>query len=311
MKTRTIPYEHIIILKKNSQIDHVYDVELTRCDVLSRYSSIECHAVIYPYSRKMTSDHITFCPFEEYVRDIQSNQRSAYQTLTSQFNKIFGLFLGLIMVLLFHFFHPASLLSIESLLSLLGAYIIGKELWNDIENFLITKTGAWKIKYQAGYYSYKLIRNSTLAVYSRYAKKNRYGKVKLLPEKIDFIQQSNSQTLRLFFKKQDYHSIPGIGNTAHLFSIHIDPARADELEKDGYLFGVKVSFNRKFLGITIRRDFFQSYDNNKKGCLTMQGTWCPDSVFFRRSCSFGRIKVYFSSGIIHNASLLHTYNDPA
>jgi hypothetical protein len=148
MKRQTIPYEHIITLTKNTRMDYVYDVELKNHRNLLRYSSMECHFVLYPYSRNMTSDHITFCPFEEYVKDIQSNQRSAYQEITSQFNKLFGLFLGVLIIVLFYFFHPGSLLSVESLLSLFGAYFIGKELWADIENILSNASSTWRIRYQ-------------------------------------------------------------------------------------------------------------------------------------------------------------------
>lgn len=304
MKKRTIPYENIITLKKNNRIKHVYDVECATHPKLLRYSFLECHFVMYPYSRNITSDNITFCPFEEYVKDIQSNQRSAYQVITSQFNKVFGLFLGAVIIIIFYLFHPVSLLSVESLLSLLGAYFIGKELWDDIETILINMSSNWRIRYQPGYYSYKLTRNSTLAVYSRLAKRSRYGKAMLLPGKIEFIEQSNSQTLRLFFKKRSYKRKPG--DSLHIFSIHLDPGLAEELETNGYMFGVKLTFNKTILGIVKSYDFFQSCHKNEKGCLTMQGAWCPDSVFFRSSLSFGRIKMYLSSSIIENTGLIRT-----
>ncbi|MBN2535702.1 MAG: hypothetical protein JXB88_22680 [Spirochaetales bacterium] len=302
MKKKTLPYENIITLKKNNQMEHVYDVELTYHNNLLHYSSVECHFVLYPYSRNITSKNITFCPFEEYVKDIQSNQRSAYQEITSQFNKLFGILLGVIIVSIFYFFHPASFLSVESLLSLLGAYFIGKELWDDIENFLISISSSLRIRYQPGYYSYKLVRNSTLAAYSRLAKKNRYGKVMLLPEKIDFIEQSNSQTLRLFFKKDSYKDKSE--DILHIISIHIDPEIEEELESKGYMFGVKLTFNRKFLGIMHSDDYFQSFNKNKKGCLNAQGNWCPDSVFFRHSLLFGRIRMYLSCSIFDNTALM-------
>lgn len=302
MKKKTIPYENIITLKMNNRMEHVYDVELTNHRNLIHYSSLECHFVMYPYSRNITSDNITFCPFEEYVKDIQSNQRSAYQKMASQFSKFFGLFLGAIIIVIFYFYLPGSLLSVESLLSLFGAYFIGKELWDDIENILINISSSWRFRYQPDYYSYKFAKNSTLAVYSRLAKKNRYGKVMLLPEKIDFIEQSNSQTLRLYFKKESYKEKSG--ETLHILSIHIDPGMMEELESNGYMFGVKLTFNKNILGIIKSNDFFQSFNKNKKGCLNMQGVWCPDSVFFRHSLSLGRIKVYLTGSIIENALLI-------
>jgi hypothetical protein len=88
-------------------------------------------------------------------------------------------------------------------------------------------------------------------------------------------------------------------------SIHIDRDLAAELGKKGYMFGVKLTFNKNILGIIHSFDFFQSFHINKKGCLNTCGVWCPDSVFFRHSFSLGRIKLYFSGIIIDNAPLIN------
>ncbi|MBN2443617.1 MAG: hypothetical protein JXJ04_19815 [Spirochaetales bacterium] len=299
---KSIPYEHIIALKKNHDLEDVYDIELNNNENLRHYSSLESHFVIYPYSRKLTSKHIMFCPFEEYAADIQSNQRSAYQKIESQFNKVFGILLGIIIIAGFYYFQPQSLLSVEILLSLLGAYFIGKELWDDLENIIIKITRCLRIRYQPSYYSYKLAGNSTLAFYARLAKKNRYKKVMLLPEEMDFIAQSNSQTLRLFFKKGSYRE--KTDDTLHIMSIHIDRDVADEFLSQGFMFGVKMSFNKNLLGITLKREFFQSFDNNIPGCLDKSGQWCDNAVFTRISLTIGRIKFFISDAVIHDACII-------
>ena len=303
MKTHALPYKNIITLKKNNQLDYVYDIELNNHEILKKYFSFECHIVVYPYSRKICSNDISFFPFEEYVKDIQSNQRSAYQKIISQFSKLFGIFLGLLIITGFYLFHPGSLLSIESILSLLGAYFIGKELWSDLENILIDLTKTWKIRYQPASYSYKLTRNSTLAFYSRLAKKNRYGIEMLLPEKMDFIQQSNSQTLRLFFKKKEIKN--KTSKSMHIISLHISPELKNEFNNRGFMFGVKLSFHKSLFGLRSSREFFQSFDNNEPGCLDENGIWCDNSVFMRHTFSIGRIKFFLSSCIIENADIIN------
>jgi hypothetical protein len=135
-----LPFNNIILLKKNKKYHDRIDVELRNDKKLKRFSSLDCHAVIYPFSRNICSKNIIFYPFEEYVKDIQSNQRSAYYKINSQFNKLFGLLIGLIIASLFYILKPQELFSIEPLISLIGAYFICKELWFDIENMLINIT---------------------------------------------------------------------------------------------------------------------------------------------------------------------------
>ena len=124
----------------------------------------------------------------------------------------------------------------------------------------------------------------------------------LLPEKMDFIEQSNSQTVRLYYKKKSYKNKAGM--VLHLFSIHINPEVLEEFEKNGHMFGVKLGFNKHMLGIKRSSEYFQSLDFHKKGCLDNKGNWCPDSVFYRSSLSFGRIKIYLFKRVIKIAFLI-------
>ena len=97
-KSAMIPYHKIIRLRKNEAIPNIYDVEMKHFEHLQKYDSIECHIVLYPYSRKICSQNIKFFPFEEYVKDILSCQKSAYIPIRSQFNEIFGLLMGLLLI---------------------------------------------------------------------------------------------------------------------------------------------------------------------------------------------------------------------
>ena len=123
-----ILHNDIIRLQKNKDLPNIYDIEMQQLDELAQYDSVECHIVLYPYSRKICSKDIKFYPFEEYVKDILSHQKSAYAKSSSQFNKIFGLLLGLLITIIFFKFKPDDLFSVESIVSVFGAYFVGKEV---------------------------------------------------------------------------------------------------------------------------------------------------------------------------------------
>ncbi|KYK32608.1 MAG: hypothetical protein AYK19_15315 [Theionarchaea archaeon DG-70-1] len=290
-----------IRLQKNPEMPDTYDVELANINQLKGLTSLECHIVFYPYSRKIHGDNITFSPFEEYVKDILSHQRSAYTKITSEFHKVFGLLLGVFIALLFYVFKPEGLFSVESIISVLGAYLIGKEIWDDVEKMLVNISKKWRIQYREPYYLYQLEKHTTLTHYSYLAKKRRYGKAHLLPEKIDFIQQSNSQTVRMYFNLKD---IAFEGPSAHILSIHIDPDVLGELEKDGYLFSVKLSFNKKVLVFLKCFELFQSIDKSSKGCLTEKGEWIEKGVFYRETFEFRKIKWYKKAGVIPEKTII-------
>lgn len=297
-----IPFQNVVWLRKNEAVPSIYDVSAQGFDRLSAYRQVELHTVLYPYSRQVSSQDIAFYPFEEYVRDVLSQQRSAYATMRSQYNELFGLLLGLAIALIFARFKPDELFSIESIVSVFGAYTIGKELWDDIGQALVRMTKDWPIRLQDGYYRYRLEKHTTLTGYSFLAKRRRYGRLVVLPERIDFIKQSNSQTLRLAFDMRET-AVP-VGEAMHIHSIHIDPEVLESFEEAGFLFGCKLSLNKRFLGITKSLELFQSIDGGTRGCLTADGTWVDGAVFYRRTFSLGRCKWYWKRGLIHDRAVV-------
>jgi hypothetical protein len=301
-QTDLVPYSDIIWLHKNEDIPNIYDVEMKQIEHLQRYDSIECHLVLYPYSRKVCSEHIKFYPFEEYVKDILTQQKSAYVKLCSQFNELFGLFLGLIITLIFMKFKPTEFFSVEAIVSVLGAYFVGKELWDDLENILINISKTWKIRYLENYYAYRLGKHTTLTNYSRFAKTQRYGKVPLLPEKIDFIEQSNSQTIRMYFDMNELQAFRD--SSGHVLSIHIDPSVLQDFEQEGFMFGVKLSFNKHLFGIMKSLELFQSLHKQAKGCLDEKGEWIEGGIFYRKTLTYGRMKLFLKSGLIHHKTII-------
>ncbi len=298
-----LPFKNIISFRKNSDFPDTYDVELNNIQELKGFHSLDCHIVIYPYSRKISSQKMSLFPFEEYVKDILSHQRSAYEKITSPMGNLFGLFMGIVITLVFFFLNREDLYSIESIVSIFGAYVIGKELWDDIENFLIHLSRKWRLRYIENYYSYRLEKQTTLTHYSYLAKKRRYGKNSLMPEKMDFIEQSNSHTLRLFFNISDLDTV--MDASAHILSVHVDPKLVGDFDKRGYMLGVKISFNKKRLGMLRCYEFFQSLDGDSPGCMDDTCRWVPDGIFYRNTLLAGRVKFFINTGLINNQTVIN------
>ena len=291
----------IINFRKNSKIPGLFDLEINQLNELRKYSSFECNIVLYPYNRKITKEDYSFNPFEEYVNDLAKNQKSAYQAIKTNAKELFGIFLGLVIFFSVLKFRKDFLISVESIVGIFGAYFIGKDLWDDIENFLITISKNWRIRYQDNYYSYKLDKNSTLAMYSLFAKRQRYGKNALLPEKMEFIEQHNSSTARLYFSKR---ILRGCDDNAHLFSISVKPSALADFEKDGYFLGTKISLNKSFLCFESGLDLFQSLSKGKKGCLDNKGNWLENAVYYRKTFSISRIRIFYKKGFIKNRQII-------
>lgn len=302
MKLEDCIFRDIIRVTKNPAVPDIYDVELMHLDRLKQCDSVECHIIVYPYSRKILSRHFEFNPYEEYVNDIIANQKSAYTKIKDSFKNVFGLFLGVLITVIFFIFKPVELFTVESIVSVIGAYFVGKELWDDIEDLMIDISKNWRVRYLDRYYFYRLEKHTTLSLYSRLAKKRRYGQAVVLPEKIDFIQKSNSQTVRMFFHMKDLKKLEE--DSAHILSIRMNSELLTDFEQEGFMFGVKLSFNKRFWGINRSFEFFQSIDKDLKGCLDGVGEWVNEGIFYRKTFTLGRLKYFMSTGLLAGESLL-------
>lgn len=305
-KIKDLPCENAVSLLKNQSLPGLYDVELGNVQALKSFSTVELHAVLYPFDRRVNANHLTFLPFEEYVRDISSSQRSLYAPIDTVANSVFGLALGAVIAAVFGAFNPSDLVSIQSVVAVFGAYFIGKDLWDDVERALMGLTKKWRLRLVKDYYVYRLERDTTLANYSAYAKETRYGKALLLPGKMDFIQQSNSQTLRLCFQRRDLAEADA--ERAHLFSIHVDPLAAEAFEAGGYLLGVKLALSRRFLGVRHSHELFQSLRNLERGCLGPGGIWLDSTLFYRRTFSIGNLKLFAAEGYLKPRAMVSAGN---
>lgn len=295
-------YNHLVHVIQNKEIPGLFDVELNGINRLRDFHSFEFHFVLYPFSRNINADHFVFNPFEEYVNDIQLNQKSAYSLIKTGFDKLFGVFLGFLLFIIFYIFKPSDLFSVQSVVSVIGAYAIGKEIWDDIEDAMIRLSEPWKIRYMALYYRFRLESNSTQSQYTQFAKKHRYGKSAILPEKMDFIQLSNSQTLRLYFLVKNLLNIDD--TSSHVLSFRLDPQIIDDFLKEGYGLGIKLSFNKRFFKLNRCFELFQSFVDDSVGCLDKKGQWLKDTLFYRRTFNLGRIKYFVKQGFLKTQSLL-------
>lgn len=293
-------------ISPNKNYPHIYEVELTNLAELAQYDSIEVHFVVYPYSREISAEKIEIHPFEEYIEDILDKQKSLYKRIEDGNNKRFGLGLAAVVMLIMATFKPEEFLAVQSIVSVFGAYIAGKELWGDLEKYLVYFTQKGKIRFFTGYFSYQLERNTTFANYTQIAKKNRYEKDAIIPEKIDYIEQSNSKTIRLSILQEDLQKLAK-EKSAHLFSIHLSEEIADIFRDKGRLFGVKISLNSHKWLYKKSIELYQSQNNTEFGALNEANVWLPDSIFQRITFYVGKWKYYHKTFVIPKKKLFMTY----
>lgn len=286
--------QNIFSLTQNSQYPEIWDVRMHQLPPITQFDSFECHFVIYPYNREIGADDLTIHPFQEYVEDILDNQKSLYTPIHDATDRQFGLTLSLLVMGFVMLIGGNTPFSVEALVSLIGAYIAGKELWIDIERYLLKITKSTRLRYFKGYYAYQFERNTTFTQYSVLARRNRYTHTALVPEQIDYIEQSNSKTVRMYYKTED---IPANTQHAHVFSYHIPPEVAQKIVSDGFLWGVKISLNKDTFWGSQHTEWYQSLDNGEAGCLDMMGKWHKDAVFQRKTLTFSKWKFYKSHSV--------------
>ncbi len=244
--------------------------------------------VLYPYSRQIVSDGYKFYPFEEYVNDISTRRRSLYSRVPHPANSLFGIFLGIVIILFFLIIKPSEVYSLQSIVAILGAYFIGKDLWNDIESLFIAVTKDWRVRYQTSYYAYQMEKNTTLTNYSALAREQRYGKASVLPDQMEFISNANSKTVRMKFPRSELNTCQE--STAHILAIRLDPALVEDFEQAGYMFSVKASLNERRLLVRHAQEFFQSLNGGQRGCLDFQNQWTSDTALAREAWFFGNLR---------------------
>lgn len=296
------PLDNLIRLKRNPDFSNIYDVELGNIAALKQYESVEVHLVLYPFSRQITAETYKFNPFEEYANDISTRRRSLYTRVPRAANSLFGIFLGIAIILFFLAVRPDEVYSLQSIVAILGAYFIGKDLWNDIEAGLANVSKDWALRYQTSYYGYQVEKNTTLTNYSALAREQRYGKASLLPEQMDFISNSNSKTVRMKFSQHALHAFGQ--DTAHILGIRFDAPLEQEFTHAGFMFSVKVSLNERALVVRRAHEFFQSLNAGTRGCLNFQNVWMNDTALARDAYFLGNLRYLANKRLVPMAALI-------
>lgn len=295
----------LLSFKQNSLFPGILDVEVDVAKISKhKFDFLECHIVLYPYSRNVKANNFHFHPYEEYVRDINENKKSAYNKISDSSPRIFGLLFSALVVMIVIKLNPQDFYSTEAIVSAFGAYMLGKDLWIDVERWLINISKNFSIRMMNQYFDFQLDKNTTLTNYTHFAKSKRYGVSHLLSNKMDYIEHSNSQTVRMFFDLNDVEFECKSSETLHILSIHVDKEILADFNEKGYLLGVKFNFIHKRVGFNRCFEVFQSINHNVLGCLSEKKQWLNNCIFIRRTLVLGRLKYYQSSKIVENRRII-------
>ena len=280
------------------------EVYISNPQDLSRFDSVEVMLSVYPYKQEMHADSFEILPYEEYIEDLSKGKRSTYIEIGNPGREIFGLFLGLIILILFALFKPSDIISIQSIVSILGAYTIGKEIWRDIDNELINITSQWKLRWCDQDYFYFKQDFGSIQKYWDYARLKRYGYQTGLSDRFDFITHSNSKTLEMLFvdkflkkfKEQKQGKL-------RISTIYFSEQNMQDVMKNT-MFAFKIMFGKKFLGIVHKDEYFQAFNGSEFGAIDMEQNWITNSVLVRKTYTFGRLKLYAYNKLIKDLRII-------
>lgn len=295
-------WEEIINFSQNKKFKNFYDISFKNHKNLNQYNSIEMYFMVYPYATNITSENIRLLPFDEYVKDVISEKSSVYIKILNTSNNFFWIFLWFVIILIFLIIDAKMLYSVEAIASIFGFYIIGKELWYDLNKFLIKLTRNRKIVYKESDYTYELKSRNALTNYTYFAKKQRYGKSVVLPKKMSYIEQSNSITVRMSFDTKEF--LKDKDDLIYLLSIKIDESLINDFKKFGFMLWCKISFNQKSWIFVNKYDVSQSINLEKIWCLDTKWIWNDNDVFVRNNLCLGDIKYYQNNNLINQKILI-------
>ncbi len=285
-------------VQQNKERKEVFDINIINTLKNKSFDSIELEVLVLPYDRQISANEISFLPFDAYKNDLSKDETTLYREISANEDKLFGIFLAFIIFLIFLFYNQSEIFSLQSIISLLGAYTIGKEFWKDIDNQLVNLTKGSRLKFIKNLYSYISLPTTTIYSYTGLAQERRYGTNSLHPEKFDYIELSNSEILRTFFNFRE------LKKDFHYASLHIDDNLIDKLIANGFLFGTKVTLNKHYAFLKLSNEYFQSFENGNYGCLDKNQKWSSNNIFCRLTFSIWRFKLYLNNGVINNIRLL-------
>lgn len=249
-------------------------------------------AFFYPYDRDIAAENYKFLPYEEYVDEVTAGGNTLFEPVTDPFRLLFGISVAASIGIVVAIIDVNSILSVEALVSMFGAYTVGKEIWPDVNGFLIGLSRRWRVSWRAQQFS--LIREDygTIQQFYTLARKKRYERIVATPSRLEFNEHSNSKIVDLLYSFRDIKAAKH--QPVKILSI-FSGDRA--LVKLGYMLGVKIAESRKLLFINFNTEYFQARDNGKLGIVDRHGGWREKQAIVRKTISVGRFKVYLRSKV--------------
>ncbi|MBN1618138.1 hypothetical protein JW887_02230 [Candidatus Dojkabacteria bacterium] len=287
--------KNILSIRKEVKNPEIFDITIDNISQLLKYNSVESTFFFYPFDLTTTAKSFTIQPFDEYVANISCSQQSTYRKIRFFGKNFFGLILGLIIFIIFALIKPDDLVSVQSVVSIFGAYTVGKEMWDDIDSILSTITRALPVRWISQKYHYLREEYGTIRQFWEKARIHRYQKSSILPLKMDFIKHSNSKTVVLFFTKRSLKN--SNKETARIASIIIKPEYISKIREKGFMFGVKIMLTKTFLFFNYDVELFQAMTTDGKlkiGTVDSSYIWHEKTILLRKILRIGRLKLYLS-----------------
>lgn len=294
-----------ISLEQNSKLGNIFDLKLANIKTLQNYHSVELSFFLYPYNRGLDADSFSVLPYEEYVNDLNQGSRSIYEKVDEYGGKVFGILLGVIIALVFLLVKPSDFISIQSIISILGAYTIGKEIWSDLHNFLISSTKNWTLKWRESQYYYSKQDFGTIQRFWRLARNQRYGNSMVLPSQFELVNHSNTKMIELKYDKNDLYLVTE--NDLQLASLEFVESNLEKLKSEGFMIGLKLTLTQKLWFLGYGTEFFQAQDLGKLGTVNPSGTWQADHILVKQVLGIGNLKYYLRSESVKDLELMKPF----
>jgi hypothetical protein len=245
---------------------------------------ISLTAYFYPY-RSQAKNLYSISPYEDYKVDLEEDRRSSYGIVQGSQGRWFGISVALLIILVFAIIKPSELVSIESLVSVLGAYVLGQGIWQVQVSYGRT------ISWHDPEYIYQKINFGTIQQFWDYARGKHEKSTPIRADKFDFISHSNHKTVDLL-----YTDLKGFSSEkpTKLLSMHFR-----EAVPSGIL-GVKLAVIKSYGPIKLVNSYYQAMELPKRqlGTVTKEGEFLEDKLLMKSSIQFGRLIVYFNLGTL-------------
>lgn len=285
-------WKNIITLEADEKYKHVYHAYLDLRQVEERFDRVHLSMFIYPYSRRVNANNFRIMPYEEYINDLASGRRTAYRLISRIEANSFGLILGVLIFLVFFHWKPVDLFSVQSVVSIGAAYVLGKEMWVDIDSWLINFTAGWRMKWKQWEYFYEQEVQGTIEEMWLRAREKRYETKFLIAEKMDFVGQSNSKLIEVGLPVST-----GEKDRYHVLTLDFNQNCYPDVVRKGFMLGVKLGLEKNYGGLIVKREFFQGQDNGEVGAM-VGGKWRKGACLVRTTLELYRLKIYLFEKMI-------------